>query len=438
MSYINQNPFILFLFFLFISVKSFAQVDASPGTWQMEYEQGQGLPAINIELQIAASEKNILYPACMKIQCGNFNAEYELLLVKKTIRELAISKIKYPVFETPFSLGNFTTFFNGILDYSNGVKGVPTLTISRMQSKQEGISMPDTMHFEKPYRQAAGQLINFLKNVDITFKRINGSPWKDEKAGYILSPSLSPAYFGLQDTIYLQQQDGTLDLTSDKKTESDIVSVATNGNITISQLNLNKKNHEEDITLDTGLNILSLFAENFGGGLPNRGKLNLQFGERKLALAFANKADSAATFIVTELYCVHDKTKDKDFQNYNGHANDVLQKNEKLIGGIVSTSQQLTFAIWDDAVEDGDSISININGKWLVQGFPVKTKVQFITVTLKPGPNLITYIADNLGSIPPNTSVLEIIDGNKRRAYTIETNPDESNLLKIFYDVNGQ
>ena len=56
---------------------------------------------------------------------------------------------------------------------------------------------------------------------------------------------------------------------------------------------------------------------------------------------------------------------------------------------------------------------------------------------IKPGPNTITYIADNLGSIPPNTSVLEIIDGNKRRSFSIETTIGENNLINIFYDVKA-
>ena len=88
--------------------------------------------------------------------------------------------------------------------------------------------------------------------------------------------------------------------------------------------------------------------------------------------------------------------------------------------------------IW--LIQDGDSVSIKINDKWLVQGFPVKNKTQFITVPLQAGPNTITFIADNLGSIPPNTSVLEIIDGKKRKSFAIETTPEERNYIKIYFD----
>jgi hypothetical protein len=116
---------------------------------------------------------------------------------------------------------------------------------------------------------------------------------------------------------------------------------------------------------------------------------------------------------------------------------DPLKPNEKLLGNILSTSRQVTLAIWDDAVEDGDTISININDKWVAKDFPVKKATQFLTVTLKPGPNTINFIANNLGSIPPNTSVLEIIDGKKRKAFMLETVMGENNLIKIFYQLSS-
>ena len=122
--------------------------------------------------------------------------------------------------------------------------------------------------------------------------------------------------------------------------------------------------------------------------------------------------------------------------NINSSVNKIGKQN-KAIGTFVSKSQQLTFAIWDDAVEDGDTISLSINDKWIVKGFPVLKKPQFLTVNLQPGPNVITFMADNLGSIIPNTSVLEVIDGKKRKSFFIETDLDTNNLIKIYYDTRA-
>ena len=430
-----RNTLILFFCLLFVSLKSLAQTDAYSGTWQMEYLAAPGMAPINIELQISYSERNILYPAHLKLQCDSFIADYELLLVKKNSRELGISKNKFPRLENPFSIAAETIFLNGSLDYSKDFKGVPTLTVLRIQAKQNNLAIRDTMNLTGSRRTIAMQLINFLQSGDISLKKINNKPWDGIKRDSILIPQFSPAYFGLRDTVFLPTRDGIIHLTSDKKKEKDIISVTLNGQVVFDKISLNKKNHTEEILLDTGLNILTFFADNFGNALPNTGKLKLEFGPKRLALDFTNKADSAATYIVVKLFCDPDKFKEIYFQNYTSPGEEIkLKKNEKLIGNIISTSKDVIFALWDDNVEDGDSISINIDGHWLVRGFPVKNNPQFITVTLKPGPNVISFIADNLGSIPPNSSVLEIIDGKKRKSFPMESNIGEKNIIKVYYD----
>jgi hypothetical protein len=67
-------------------------------------------------------------------------------------------------------------------------------------------------------------------------------------------------------------------------------------------------------------------------------------------------------------------------------------------------------------------------------GIAVKKRPQFIQVKLYPGDNKIIFIADNLGAISPNTSVLEIIDGKRRKSYMINTNLGENNSIKIVYN----
>ena len=114
-----------------------------------------------------------------------------------------------------------------------------------------------------------------------------------------------------------------------------------------------------------------------------------------------------------------------------------LQRNTKLLDSFKITSAEITLALWDDAVEDGDTISLSLNEQWIVQGFAVKKKPQFLTVTLQPGNNDIIFVADNLGLIPPNTSILEIIDGKYRKAYDISTNYGLNNMIKIQYDYKG-
>lgn len=422
-----KNWLILFIFFLRFSAAD-AQYDAWPGTWLMQYNAPGDTVAVSMQLKIGHSEKGILYPACIQLNSGDFNGTYELLLVKKNSRQLAISRNKYAAFEKPFSLEDGMHQLNGLLDLSRDLKGLPVLTLNRMLLKQNPVSIKDSL---PDHQRVANRLLSFLKNADIFFNRIDGIPWSDSLGERVLSPTYSPVYYGLLDTIYIPSRDAAVHFSSQDK--NDIVSLAANGRMLYEQLYLSKKDYADDILLDTGVNIVVLFAENFNEALPNKGKVNFEFGRKKFKFDFARKDDSAAVFIAAKLYFEHDKDKDTYFNDYK--STDRLKANEKLIGSVKTQSRQITLALWDDAVEDGDSVSISINNKWIERGFPVKKNVQFLTVTVEPGPNTIMFIGDNLGSIPPNTSVLEIIDGKKRKSFLLETVPGEANLLKIFYDL---
>lgn len=79
----NRNTVILLLCLLFSTFKLIAQSDPYSGTWQMDYIADPDMPPIHIEMQVAAPEKNILYPAQLLIRSESFSGTYQLLLVKK-------------------------------------------------------------------------------------------------------------------------------------------------------------------------------------------------------------------------------------------------------------------------------------------------------------------------------------------------------------------
>lgn len=430
----SMNRIFKTLIFLFSFYGSFGQADDYSGTWRLKFPLSNN--AAEIEIKIASPERNMLYPALLTINCDSFQAVYELLLVKKNLRQLVISRNKFPVKEEPFSAGTWPITLNGSLDYSRDLKADPVLTLNRFPAKKYGTVLPDFANLTGPLKKTAMDLASLFKDQNLVFKKTSSVPWQGESAERILMPRLSSDYFGLLDTIYLPTRDGRINFSGNKKSSGDIISVSIDGKIILDQVEPGKRKLPEEILLDTGLNIVALFADNFYKMQPNKAQANFEFGRRKFNLDFNNRADLAAGFIVAKLYFEHDKESETRFQSMDFPISGgrTLNRNDKVLGSVIATSQQITLALWDDAVEDGDSVSININGKWIARGFPVKKSPQFLTVTLKPGPNAITFVADNLGSIPPNTSVLEIIDGKKRKSFAIETSLDQNNLLKIYYD----
>lgn len=412
------------LLLLGICLHAAAQTDAFSGTWQMETA---GNMPVCVELKIGAPEKGTLYPAAITIQSGTFYGVYELLLAKKNNWQLFISKNKYAVTERPLHLSMLP--LNGSFDLGRNTKGQPQLSINRLP-------LPQTVPV--PADAAAAALQKLVAAGNLQFTKIISTPWRDSYTDLILSPSVSPVYFGLTDTVHIPTRYGAFSVSSLNK--NDLASGVYNGKVLFEQWPLSKKDRTEDIMLDTGNNVIVFFADYTVNSSISNAHMRCEFEKKKFVLDFDNPDDSAASFIAVRLAVLHDKDRNNFIPTYNypGPGDAPLQSNEKLLGSIKSVSKQLTLALWDDAVEDGDTISISINGNWVARDFPVKKAPQFITVTLNPGPNTILFVANNLGSIPPNTSVLEIIDGKKRKAFFLETVPMENNLLKIFYDLAPQ
>ena len=405
----------------------FAQADPFPGTWT-----AQAIPGTRFEIRIGQSEKGLLYPASLVIERDSFRAVYDFLLAKKSIRTLAISRNKFAVSEFPFSLGTHPQLLNGLLDLSRNIKGQPMLSLQRPLLIPVITPMPDSL---KRYRELYHAVLNLLKEASLVFMKTDPVPWQDMYTDRILQPSISPAYFGLMDTLSIPVRDGIFRLSSLNR--NDLVSVTLNGKLVADQAWSSKKSKSEDILLDTGLNYLILFAEEEINLQPNRSRLEMEFGKKKITMNLNRKDDSAARFIAIKLYYETDKSLEKNFQEYNypGKGEPSLRQKEKLVGSVMAVSKKLTLALWDDAVEDGDTISVNINGNWVAKRLPVKKSPQYLEVTLQSGSNTITFVGDNVGSIPPNTAILEIIDGRRRKSFLLESVPGESNLLKIRYEV---
>lgn len=104
--------------------------------------------------------------------------------------------------------------------------------------------------------------------------------------------------------------------------------------------------------------------------------------------------------------------------------------------GDFSVSQlEFEIEVWDNSVNDGDTISLNINGNWVLENYEVtKTPIR-IKIKILPNTNnyLILY-AHNLGKIHPNTAAVAVIEPNgKRRRLIIKSDLQSCGALNITY-----
>jgi len=445
---------VLICFSFCLSPIIFAQ-NIFEGKWTTHQNIPNFSSGLDITLEIGAGEKNILFPAQLSIRLDSFHATYRLLMSKKNQRQLAIGSQKFAETEIPFSLENWPMVLNGCFDYGKDIKNNAFLELNRipMDSKtKKQLQIKEEMNLPADQQLLAKTLQNILEKTPIVLTQMSNQPWVGGNRVKLLEPKASPKYLGLIDTLFSKSNMGAVEFLNNN--DLDIVSMKLDNKYIVDQVDSKKRRDNEDFILDTGMNILVFYADDFGKNMASTASANLIFERFNYLLDFKSRENLGATFIAVKIYHPYDEEqntkfqdmstvyfKEKDTKDYisnkvnSNDASNLLNRTDKVIGNIVSTAQHLDFAIWDDALEDGDSISLSINGKWIVRGFPVKKQPQQLSVTLSPGPNVITFIADNEGSIVPNTAILEIIDGRKRKSFNIETNLRENNVVKIYYDV---
>ena len=98
---------------------------------------------------------------------------------------------------------------------------------------------------------------------------------------------------------------------------------------------------------------------------------------------------------------------------------------------IVIRSPEAKIIIWDHAAEDRDTVSINVNGQWLVEEYGLKKNKREFTYTFKRGDNYIMLFAHNLGATPPNTAAVMVDDGINQKTLILRSNLRNCGMLKV-------
>ena len=108
------------------------------------------------------------------------------------------------------------------------------------------------------------------------------------------------------------------------------------------------------------------------------------------------------------------------------------QRKTKPLQTIELSADSLQLSFYDNGVIDGDSISVYVNGENIISNNKLTATATKKTIRL---PNVetieIILVAENLGTIPPNTGLLVVKDGDK--TYQVNFSADlQTNAAIIF------
>lgn len=413
-----------------------AQTDKWVGTWKMIFKPWPASTPLEFQLEIGKPEKSTLYPAQITLNYGQFKGIYEVLLAKKNDNQLGIGRGKYPIRQTPYTVGQWMMYLNGTLDFT--AKG---LSLQRMWIKEFGLFMRGLYDEDDIFTHSKVTIRDFLYNDDILLKKINSTPWTHPHTHRILHPEEDSIYYGIYDKVIVTDSVLHVLIRDENAIDRDTVSLLSNGKLLLDKAFISEKEQEVLIPLDTGMNLVTFFADNYGRLPPNTGAFRVRSDSGQYTFDFTHRANAYATFLAAQFYRIPRKQVPK-LQEIPAIVPPVavsqedtrvtLRKNS-IVDQLTVNASQVLLELWDDAAEDGDSVSIRLNDHLVVAGFPVLKKRQNLSVELQPGENRLILIADNLGSIPPNTAVMRITAGTVKKYVRIKTDLKQNNVLLINY-----
>jgi hypothetical protein len=85
----------------------------------------------------------------------------------------------------------------------------------------------------------------------------------------------------------------------------------------------------------------------------------------------------------------------------------------------------------DAETEDGDIISLNLNGEWVVRRLTVTKAGAKISLPLAHKENYLIMHAENLGSVPPNTASMRLNDGTKDHQIILNSDAGKSEGIRF-------
>lgn len=176
----------------------------------------------------------------------------------------------------------------------------------------------------------------------------------------------------------------------------------------------------------TELGKLSLkrYEGNFTGYFTNGDKC----ASGKIILMEKEKLEKKVEKIKKKVEKKIEKKKKKQ-EEINVISTKVLKDGDDML--IKCYSDKITIYIWDANQEDGDKISLVVNDKYLLKDFTTKRKRKKIKYQLKKGENIIEITAVNLGSNPPNTSRIEIVDSKIKYPIITQLKLNKTAVIKI-------
>ncbi len=101
---------------------------------------------------------------------------------------------------------------------------------------------------------------------------------------------------------------------------------------------------------------------------------------------------------------------------------------------VYTGTREVEILIWDSQKIDGDTISLMLNGKFILEEYALTKSPRRIRATLNDKDNKLVLYAHNLGTIPPNTATISILDLGNQKEVTLMADKKNSQAIIVIHD----
>lgn len=111
------------------------------------------------------------------------------------------------------------------------------------------------------------------------------------------------------------------------------------------------------------------------------------------------------------------------------------RKNE-LTKTLVVNNEDIEIRLYDNGEIDGDTVSIYLDGKLILanKGLSEKPIIYHIKLNDEVPEHTLVMVAENMGRIPPNTSLMIVQDGDKRYQVGIVSTEQKNAMVRLRYE----
>jgi hypothetical protein len=113
----------------------------------------------------------------------------------------------------------------------------------------------------------------------------------------------------------------------------------------------------------------------------------------------------------------------------------LLERSNQIVRSLTVNTREVVLNIYDDGVIDGDSVSVYLDNKMVINNAMLTDRPLVVTIHLDEDNDYheLVMVADNEGTIPPNTSLMIVKVGDKEYKVNISTSMQKNATITFKY-----